>query len=134
MANALVNLGGSKTAVVVYAVVLACLALAAPPSAEQALSLRVSPRVASAPAALSITVTVEPHENNRFLVVEDDSESYYRSSEIQLEGDRAARTHRLVFRGLPAGQHRIRAAVRDFKGNSASVSATVIVSGSELLD
>lgn len=132
MACARVHPSGRWGAVAAQGVVMAYLALAAPsPSAEEALSLRVSPRVASAPAALSITVTVEPRENNRVLLVEDDSGSYYRSSQIQLEGEHAARTHVLFFRGLPAGRHRISAVVRDFKGDRASVSATVMVTGAD---
>lgn len=111
-------------------VVLAGLALTTPSlSAEQAVSLRVTPHVAYAPAVVSIKVTVEPNEQNRTLVVEDDSESYYRSSEVQLEGENAARTHLLTFHGLPPGQHRISAAVRGTNGLRAAVSTSVTVIG-----
>jgi len=96
----------------VGAFVLACLAAATPTrAAEKALSLRVTPLLAAAPATVSITVTVEPHERNRVLVIEDDSDVYYRSSQVQLEGKNAARTHLLLFRGLPPGEHRVRASV-----------------------
>lgn len=111
--------------------VAASLTLATPAlSADKALLLRVTPHVVSAPATVSITITVEPDEKNRVLVVEDDSEDYYRSSEVQLEGEKAARTHMLVFRGLPPGQHRISAVVHGTSGFRTAVSTTVAVIGS----
>ena len=110
--------------------VMACLVLLTPVlGAEQALSLRVTPPVADAPADVLITVTVERNTENRELVVEDDSENYYRSSAVQLEGDKAARTHFLVFRELPPGRHRISAAVRGTIGLRAAVSTSVTVIG-----
>ena len=110
--------------------VLASLLLATPTlGAEDALLLRVSPKVSNAPAAVVITVTVARNEKNRKLVVEDDSESYYRSSEVNLEGENAARTHRLVFRGLTPGEHRIRAVVHGTGGFRATAWETVLVIG-----
>lgn len=110
-------------------VLLAWLALAGPAFGTDALSLRVTPHVVHAPATVSITITVERDEDNRVLVVEDNSKDYYRSSEVQLDGEKAARTHRLVFRGLPSGQHRIRAAVHGTSGFRAAVSTSVTVVG-----
>lgn len=91
--------------------------------------LRVTPHVANAPASVSITVTVERDTENRELVVEDDSEDYCRSSVVPLEGDKAARTHLLFFRGLPPGQHRISTALRGASGLRAAVSTSVTVIG-----
>lgn len=111
--------------------VAASLTLATPAlSAQKALSLRVTPQITNAPATVSITITVEPDEKNRVLMVEDDSEDYYRSSEVQLEGEKAARTHMLVFRGLPPGEHRISAIVHGTSGFRSAVSTTVAVIGS----
>ena len=114
-----------------HAAILACLVVAAPTlNAEKAVSLRVTPHVAAAPATVSIIVTVEPDEKNRALVVEDDSEVYYRSSQIQLEGKNAARRHVLMFRGLPPGEHRVIASVHGTNGFHAVDSTTVMVVGS----
>lgn len=114
----------------VGALVLACLVAATPTrAAENALSLRVTPLVAAAPATVSITVTVEPNERNRVLVIEDDADVYYRSSQVQLEGKNAARTHRLLFHGLPPGEHRVRASVHGTNGFVGVVSTTVMVVG-----
>lgn len=71
----------------------------APPQrglSAEALSLRVTLPTAGAPTVVSITATVEPNAENRAPVVEDDSETYYPSSIVPLEGDRTARTHVLV--------------------------------------
>ena len=112
------------------AAILACLVAATPAhGAEKALSLHVTPRIVAAPATVSITVTVEPDETNRVLVIEDDSGAYYRSSQVQLEGERAARTHRLVFRRLPPGQHQVSAVVYGTNGVRARVSQRVMVIG-----
>lgn len=111
-------------------VILVWLVAATPAlGAENALLLRVTPSVTSAPATASITVTVERNEQNRVLVIEDDSDLYYRSSQVQLDGDKAARTHLLVFRGLPPGEHRVSAVVHGTNGLRARVSRTVMVVG-----
>lgn len=112
--------------------VLACLVAAAPPlGAKNAVSLRVTPQMSAAPATVSITVYVEPNEKNRVLVIEDDSEAYYRSSHLELDGANAARTHALRFRGLPPGEHRVIASVHGTNGFRAVVSTTVLVVGPE---
>jgi hypothetical protein len=63
------------------------------------------------------------------LVLEDDSDVYYRSSQVQLEGKNAARTHQLLFRGLPPGEHRVRASVHGTNGFHTVVWTTVTVVG-----
>ena len=105
------------------------LMLAAPQlGAEKALSISVTPQVAAAPATVSIIVTVERPEENRALLVEDDSDAFYRSSLVPLEGDQAARTYTFRFRGLPSGSHLIRATVTGSTGSRATVRTTVTVS------
>lgn len=111
-------------------VILACLFVATPPlGAEKAISLRVTPQMAAAPATVSITVYVEPNQKNRVLVIEDDSEAYYRSSHLELDGEKAARTHVLMFRGLPPGEHRVSASVHGTNGFREVVSTKVTVVG-----
>jgi hypothetical protein len=96
---------------------------------EPNVAISVTPHTAFAPATVIITVTIEPDANNRELVVEADSDAYYRRSEMSLEGDNAARTHRLMFRGLPAGEYQISAAVGGSTGQRAAVRTTVTVVG-----
>lgn len=110
--------------------ILACLVAVTPArGAEKAVALHVTPRLAASPATVSITVTVEPNEKNRMLVIEDDSGIYYRSSHVQLDGEGAARTHVLRYRGLPPGEHRVSASVHGTNGFREVVSTTVLIVG-----
>ena len=67
--------------------------------ANEPLTMHVSPAMSFAPANLVIRTRLEPDVNNRVIEVVADSTELYRSSAIQLEGDRAPRTatfpHRL---------------------------------------
>jgi hypothetical protein len=66
--------------------------------------VEVYPRVAMAPATLKLTARVERHPDNRLLRISLDCERFYAASEIELEGDRAPRTHQLpLIEGIPAG-------------------------------
>ena len=70
------------------------------------LAMKVTPPAAVAPAGLIVRTTIEKSDENRALEVIAESPTYFRSSEISLEGDRAPRVSEWVFRGLPAGQDR----------------------------
>jgi hypothetical protein len=80
-------------------------------SAKEPLALRVSPAMSFAPADLMIRARVEPDADNRAMEVVAESGDFYRSSSIQLEGDRAPRTVTLEFRGLPPGEYAVTAVV-----------------------
>ncbi len=90
------------------ATVLAVSALAA---SDRPLSARIVPRFSVAPGNVSIIATVEPDERNHLLRVEAESPAFFRSTEIPLNGHRAARVHTIAFRDLPAGQYEIRVRV-----------------------
>ena len=77
-------------------------------AADQRLRVRVVPRYAPAPGSLRVTSWVQPDDRNRRLIVELDSPALYRSSELPLDGDQAARRHALTFTHLPRGQYEIR--------------------------
>lgn len=82
------------------------LAAAAAVAARQAaLRASVFPRIGRAPALIKIDALVEPGERNRRLEIIIDSEGYYRSSTIELDGADAPRLHHVEFRGVPAGTH-----------------------------
>ena len=72
--------------------------------ATEPLSMRVSPAVSFAPANLVIRTTVEPHADNRGMEVIAESNDFYRSCAVQLEGDRAPKTA-FEFRSLPPGEY-----------------------------
>ena len=66
-------------------------------------------RVAIAPADLTVYVTVERHNANRFLKVSADSPNFFRSSEVPLEGEQGAAVSVFNFRQLPSGVYEIQA-------------------------
>ena len=89
--------------------------------------MRVSPAFSFAPANLVIRASVEPDAQNRSLEVIADSEAFYRSSMIQLEGARAPKTMMFEFRSLPPGEYQLTATVTGSSGQRAITSATVTV-------
>src|SRR2546426_7283900 len=78
-------------------------------AAIERLKLNVSPSVAFAPANLIVRASIEPDAENRAVDVEAESSAFYRSSEIDLDGDRAPRTNTFEFRSLPPGTYEVRA-------------------------
>jgi hypothetical protein len=67
----------------------------------------VSPELAVAPAFLTVRVRVDAAPENRRLQVVAESESYYRSSEVQLEGETGEPLSVFEFRGLPTGVYQV---------------------------
>ena len=86
------------------------------------LMLRVSPAVAFAPANLVVRATIVANESNRAVEIIAESEDFYRSSEIQLEGDRAPRTSMFEFRSLPPGTYEVRAVLRGTRGEERATA------------
>jgi hypothetical protein len=93
-----------------------------PIGAGEKLQLRVTPTMGMAPADVRITATVEPDVNNRAIEIVAESEEFYRSSRIPLEGADAARTSIFRFRSLPAGSYQVSAALI---GNGGKVLVSV---------
>lgn len=93
-------------------VVLAFLAVTAPAAADDPISLSLSSHVTNEPGAVLVTVVVQPHRDNRALVVEGESGSFYRLSEVSLEGEGAPRVHRIHLQNLPAGDYTVTATLR----------------------
>jgi hypothetical protein len=80
-----------------------------PASAGERMIMKVSPAVAFAPANLIVRAYVEADADNRAIAVIAESEDFYRSSEIQLDGDHAPRTSNFEFRSLPPGNYSVKA-------------------------
>ena len=107
---------------------------AAPINGTESLKMSVSPAQSLAPAYLRVRVTVEPNAVNRTVVVVAESDAYYRSSEMPLEGEQGPRTLLFEFRGVPSGDYQIRGVVGDAKGHevaTAKQNVFVIASGTE---
>jgi hypothetical protein len=87
-----------------------------PIGAGERITLKVSPAVAFAPANLIVRATILADADNRAVEIVAESEDFYRSSEVQLEGDRAARTSTFEFRSLPPGTYEVRASLLGTNG------------------
>jgi hypothetical protein len=80
-----------------------------PAGAGERMIMKVTPAVAFAPANLVVRAVVEADADNRAIAVVAESEDFYRSSEIQLDGDHAPRTNTFEFRSLPPGNYSVKA-------------------------
>lgn len=83
------------------------------------LAVRVTPRFALVGAWVQTAVRVTPDADNRLLRIMVDSEDYFRSSDVQLDGAYAARTHYLRLKDLPAGEYSLLAVVYGSRGERA---------------
>ena len=95
-------------------------------TAKEPLAMRVSPAISFAPADLMIRARVEPDADNRAMEVVAESGDFYRSSAIQLEGDRAPRTVTFEFRSLPPGEYEVTAVVIGNDGQRRGVARSRI--------
>ena len=114
--------------------VTAIMLLVGPPGAprtpaKQVVEIIVRGHFFSAPATVPITIAVEPAANNRVLVVEADSDDYYRSSSIELDGDKEKRLHSVELRSLPAGEYVVRAQVKSKSDVLGSAVQDLVVMG-----
>jgi hypothetical protein len=95
-------------------------------AANERLSMRVSPAVAFAPANLVVRTQIAADEANRSIEIVAESEDFYRSSEIQLDGERAPRTSVFEFRSLPSGFYAVRAVLKGQGGREIAATQTLV--------
>jgi hypothetical protein len=103
-----------------------------PMGAGERITVKVSPAVAFAPANLVVRTMIEANQDNRAVEIIAESEDFYRSSQIQLEGDKAPRTTSFEFRSLPPGSYEVRALLFGADGEQrafARQTINVIASG-----
>jgi hypothetical protein len=92
------------------------------------LALRVTPAIGFAPANVSVRAMIQADPENRSIEIVADSDEFYRSSAIQLEGDKAPHTSTFEFRSLPPGEYEVRAVLTGTDGRPrATVRQTIIV-------
>lgn len=92
-----------------------------PLGAGERITLKVSPAVAFAPANLVVRATILADADNRAVEIVAESDDFYRSSEIQLEGEKAARTSVFEFRSLPPGTYDVRASLLGTNGQKRAM-------------
>jgi hypothetical protein len=103
----------------VFAIVMVMMTL--PLGAAERISMKVSPAVAFAPANLVVRAVVEADARNRAIEIVAESADFYRSSEVELEGDKAPRTNQFEFRSLPPGVYEVRASLIGDDGQQRGV-------------
>jgi len=95
---------------------------ALPARASDRMTLKISPTVAFAPANLIARTMIEADARNRAVEIVAESDDFYRSSEIQLDGEHAPRTTTFEFRSLPPGTYEVKATLL---GSDGAPLATV---------
>jgi hypothetical protein len=95
--------------------------------ADARLTLTVTPNISSAPSTVVVRATVPKDAANRALHIEADSGSFFRSSEIQLDGDRAPLITEVRLKNLPSGDYTVMAVLRDQDGHQTAVRHNVLI-------
>jgi len=104
-------------------------------SAKEPVSIHVNPTVGVAPADVNIRITVERDASNRELEIVADSDSFFRSSLVQLDGDRAPVTTMIQLHGLPGGEYAVTAVVIGANGQQRAIArAQVRIVGGTRID
>jgi hypothetical protein len=101
----------------------AWLLLGHPLQGGDALRMKVFPAVQRAPAVLTIRISVEKADQNRWLHVTAESPTFYRSSEIQIDGERAAALNVFQFRDMPTGLYQVTSVLTGVDGRRATATA-----------
>ena len=84
--------------------------------AEPAVELRIRSRFGPA-GPVTVVVRIEPNPDNRAVRLTLDSGAYYRASVIQIDGDRAPRSHFITWKALPPGDYCVEATLTDASGS-----------------
>jgi hypothetical protein len=78
-----------------------------PISGRDPLQLQVSPTVSRAPAFLTVRATIDPSDDNRALQITAESNDFFRSSQVSLDGANSSPLSVFEFRNLPTGTYQV---------------------------
>jgi len=84
------------------------------------LALILPRRIVPAPGYMRSVIRVTPSTENRALRVEIDSDDYFRSTEIQLDGASAPMSHFIDWKRMPPGMYAITATLIGSEGTRAT--------------
>ena len=93
-----------------------------PLGAGERMTIKVSPAVAFAPANLIVRTMIVADADNRAVEIIAESPEFYRSSRVELDGDRAARTSHFEFHSLPPGTYEVRANLLGTRGEQRATA------------
>ena len=113
--------------VAAFSCVLLLLAVPMVGGGSAALKMDVSPTVSRAPAAVRVRVPVNSSPEDRALRVVAESDTFYRSSEVQLDGADSDGVNTFEFRDLPSGLYQVTGVLVNARGTRATVSRLVKV-------
>lgn len=102
---------------------LALVAITAPLHGSDQVSIAVSPRISYAPSTLRIRVKLEPNTENRAIQIITDGADFYRSSVIELNGERGPATVEFNIPNIPGGDYDVIAVLL---GNSGRPRARTV--------
>jgi hypothetical protein len=92
--------------------IVVCAAVLASPArlraADDELTVRLPAVVSRSASLVRAVIRVPRAADNRILRVTLDSEMFYRSSDVPLDGNEAPRSHTLAWHALPAGDYEVR--------------------------
>ena len=80
-----------------------------PLGAGERITVKCSPAIAFAPANLIVRAMIESDAGNRAVQIVAESDDFYSSSEVQLNGENAPRTNMFELRSLPPGLYDVKA-------------------------
>ena len=95
-----------------------------PMNAGEPLKLAVTPAQSFAPATVRVRARIEPNATNRSLTIVADGSDFYRSSQFQLDGDRAPKTLDVEYRNVPGGEYDVYAYLTDDLGKRRAIART----------
>jgi hypothetical protein len=96
-------------------------------TASEPLVLQVSPSVSMAPANVRVRARIEKNADNRGIEVAAESDDFYRSSYVSLDGDRAPFITEIAFKGLPGGDYHVSVVLIGSRGIRSSVTQPITI-------
>jgi len=96
-------------------------------TAVEKLQLHVTPAVSMAPASVVVRVIVERDAANRELEIVADSDSFYRRTVVDLDGEQAPKVNELRLNDVPGGEYEVTATLYDANGVRTNARRTLMV-------
>jgi hypothetical protein len=91
-------------------------------SGGEQLKVSASPIVSFAPSTVRVQVRIVPSDDNRGLEIVAESDEFYRSSQVQLDGGLSPAVIMFEFRELPGGEYHVYGILTDSSGHRRAVT------------